>query len=98
MSPELKQQIEHREHVIQKVVEMLISALHLDHSHAEIDPDVPLFGSGLGLDSVDAVEIMVSMESEFGVLLEEHEGILALRTVNSLVEAIINAEPHEYEH
>ena len=98
MSPALQQQIDHREHVTQKVIEMLISALHLDHAATEIDPDVPLFGSGLGLDSVDAVEIMVSMESEFGVLLEEHEGILALRTVNSLVEAIINAEPHEHEH
>lgn len=89
MRPELREAIEQRERVLARVHEMLTTALQLDHEPNEIDPDTPLFGTGLGLDSVDAVEIIVALESEFGVYVEETEGILALRTVNTLADAIL---------
>ncbi|MCG8624435.1 MAG: phosphopantetheine-binding protein [Proteobacteria bacterium] len=89
MRPELKEKIEHRENTLNRVIELLISGLQLDRSYEELDPDTPLFGTGLGLDSVDAVEIVVALESEFGVSLEEGDSMFALRTINSLVDVVL---------
>ncbi len=90
MQPELKEKIEHRENTLNRVIELLISGLQLDRSYEELDPDTPLFGTGLGLDSVDAVEIVVALESEFGVSLEEGDSMFALRTINSLVDVVLS--------
>lgn len=90
MRPELKEKIEQRENALSRVIEMLISGLQLDRSYEELDPDTPLFGTGLGLDSVDAVEIVVALESEFGVSLEEGDSMFALRTINSLVDVVLS--------
>ena len=90
MRPELKEKIEQREDTLARVIEMLISGLQLDRSDEELDPDTPLFGTGLGLDSVDAVEIVVALESEFGVSLDEGDSMFALRTINSLVDVVLS--------
>jgi acyl carrier protein len=90
MRPELRETIEHRENTLNRVIELLISGLQLDRSYEELDPDTPLFGTGLGLDSVDAVELVVALESEFGISLEEGNSMFALRTINSLVDAVLN--------
>jgi len=90
LRPELKEKIEQREDTLTRVIEMLISGLQLDRSYEELDPDTPLFGTGLGLDSVDAVEIVVALESEFGVSLEEGDSMFALRTINSLVDVVLS--------
>jgi acyl carrier protein len=37
----------------------------------EIDSDAPLFGEGLGLDSIDALQLVVAMEKEFGVVVPD---------------------------
>ena len=90
MRPELREKIEHRENTLNRVIELLISGLQLDRSYEELDPDTPLFGTGLGLDSVDAVEIVVALESEFGISLDEGNSMFALRTINSLVDVVLN--------
>ena len=90
MRSELKAQIEQRENMLNRVIELLISDLRLDRSSEELDPDTPLFGTGLGLDSVDAVELVVALESEFGISLAEDDSTFALRTINSLVDAMLN--------
>ena len=90
MRSELKAQIEQRENTLNRVIELLISDLQLDRSSEELDPDTPLFGTGLGLDSVDAVELVVALESEFGISLDEGDSTFALRTINSLVDAVLN--------
>ena len=95
MRPELKKKIEQREKTLNRVVELLISSLQLDHSHEELDPDTPLFGTGLGLDSVDAVEIVVGLESEFGISLDEGDSMFALRTINSLVDVVLSEKEDE---
>jgi len=95
MRHELKEKINQREYVLKRVSEMLISTLDLNCSSEELDPDTPLFGTGLGLDSVDAVVIIVSLESEFGIILDENESLVALRTINSLVDAILDKMNHE---
>ena len=76
--------------MLNRVNELLISALKLDQTSAELDPETPLFGSGLRLDSLDAVELIVELESEFRISISEDEGLLALRTINSLVDMVLS--------
>lgn len=51
-----------------KLKELLIERLKFeDMTPDDIDDDAPLFAGGLGLDSIDALEIVVMLESEFGI-------------------------------
>jgi len=60
------------EELIEKVKQMIIDGLRIeDMTPAEIDSDAPLFGEGLGLDSIDALQLVVSMEKEFGVVVPD---------------------------
>ena len=97
MRPELKEKIERRENTLNRVIELLISGLQLDRSYEELDPDTPLFGTGLGLDSVDAVEIVVALESEFGVSLDDGDSMFALRTINSLVDVVLHQSEDNFD-
>ena len=89
MQPELKIKIEQRENLLNRVRKMLISALHLNASPEELDPETTLFATGLALDSVDAVVIIVELEAEFNISISEEESMLALRTNNSLVDLVL---------
>ncbi len=90
MQTDLKKRIEIRESVMIDVAEILISALHLKFEPCDLDPDTPLFGSGLGLDSVDAVVIIVEHEARLNISISEEEGKKALRTINSLIDLVIS--------
>ncbi|RMG11117.1 MAG: acyl carrier protein [Planctomycetota bacterium] len=70
----------------QRVKEMLVEHLHLRMDPSEIGDDVPLFGDdGLGLDSVDAIEVVAGVEQEFGCsFASEEEARQHLASVNSL--------------
>jgi acyl carrier protein len=74
---------------LDRVRAMLVRQLRLRVREDEIDPDAPLFGSGLGLDSIDAVEVVVSLQTEFGVKLPEDRTATPLRTVNTLVDLVL---------
>lgn len=91
MDTELARTIRRREEALDRIRTILIRSLGVRREPEEIDPDTPLFGTGLGLDSVDAVELVVSAESEFGVRVPD--GPLArtgLRTVNTLVDLVLS--------
>jgi len=91
---ELAAYIARRQEVLAKVRRMLIVSLRLRREADEIDPDTSLFGTGLGIDSLDAVEIVVALEIEFGVKLEDAlQRKLALRSVNALVDLVLDKEP-----
>ncbi len=90
MQTDLKKRIEIRESTMTDVAEILISALHLKFEPGDLDPDTPLFGSGLGLDSVDAVVIIVELESRLNISISEKEGRKALRTINTLIDLVIS--------
>jgi len=58
--------------LIEKVKLMIIDSLRIEGmTPAEIETDAPLFGEGLGLDSIDALQLVVSMEKEFGVVVPD---------------------------
>ena len=54
--------------------EMIIDSLKLEEISAEeIDDDAPLFKAGLGLDSIDALELVVAIEKNFNVIIEDED-------------------------
>lgn len=92
MAANLDEQIRRRLAVLQDVRTMLIEHLRVARGPDEIDPDTPLFGSGLGLDSVDAVELLVCLSADFGVKLpDDAMGRSEMRSVNSLVDLVLAA-------
>jgi len=79
-----------------RIKEMLVKNLMLQTPADQISDDLPLFGpSGLGLDSIDALELVVSMEKTFGVGVPNSEvASKALQTVNSIRDYILEkSEP-----
>ena len=60
------------EELILKLKEEIIEVLNLeDVKPADIDENAPLFGEGLGLDSIDALELIVLMEKNYGIKLKD---------------------------
>ena len=57
-----------------KMAELLVEVLNLEDIEAnEIDPNEPLFGEGLGLDSIDALEIALAVSQEHGVQMQAED-------------------------
>jgi acyl carrier protein len=74
-----------------QIKEMLVKNLMLQITPDQIGDDLPLFGpDGLGLDSIDALELVVSMEKTFGVGVPNSAVAgKALRTVNTIHDYIL---------
>lgn len=70
----------------EKLKQVLIEELNLeDFEPDEIEDDAPLFGDGLGLDSLDAVELVVVIQKHFGVEIKDmEEGRPALQSIDTL--------------
>ncbi len=80
------------EALFEELKEQLIEALNLeDMTPADIDTDAPLFGEGLGLDSIDALEIIIILEKNYGVKLpnaqEARPYFKSIRTLAEFIEA-----------
>lgn len=74
------------------VAELIVSALQLETSAGEIAPDAPLFGEGLGLDSIDALELALAISRAYGFELRSddernHRIFASLRSLSRHVEA-----------
>ena len=57
------------EALLPEVAELIVSALNLDMTASEIEADAPLFGDGLGLDSIDVLEIALVISKRYGFQL-----------------------------
>lgn len=54
-----------------QLAQLLVDSLNLeDVTAAQIDPDAPLFGDGLGLDSIDALELSLAISKQYGFQLK----------------------------
>ncbi len=69
-----------------KLKHLIVEELNIeDVAPQEIEDDEPLFGKKLGLDSIDAVEIVFQVEKTFGVAIKDmKEGRPALQSINTL--------------
>ncbi len=78
------------EQLILELKEHLIEELNLeDITPEEIDAEAPLFGDGLGLDSIDALEIILILEKNYGVrLANTAEAKPVLNSVKTLAEYV----------
>jgi acyl carrier protein len=73
--------------------ELMIAELNLEgKTPADIDDAAPLFGEGLGLDSLDALQLAMSVEERFGVRIPEGEEARSIfASVDALVDHIVRA-------
>ena len=84
--------LERRERALGEVRKLLASIIDFTGNPEDIDPDASLFGAGLGLDSLDAVEILIGLEIDLGIKLEGDDPMrLGLRNVNGVVDAVMRA-------
>jgi len=76
--------------LIEQLKVQLIKQLNLeDMEPDDIDPDEPLFGEGLGLDSIDALELIVLLEKEYGIKIENpKDGQKVFFSVRTMAEFI----------
>ncbi|MCF7708597.1 MAG: acyl carrier protein [Verrucomicrobia bacterium] len=76
----------------QQVKELMVENLMMQVDAESIDDQQPLFGpGGLGLDSVDALQLVVALEKQFGVKIPDANAAQEiLRNVDSIVDAINN--------
>ena len=73
-----------------KLKEQIIEQLNLeDHTVNDIDNDMSLFGEGLGLDSIDALELIVLLENNYNIQLTDPEaGKSVFRSINTMADYI----------
>ena len=76
--------------LISQLKQQIIDVLNLEEMTADdIDANAPLFGEGLGLDSIDALELIVLMEREYGIKLSNPaEGKAIFRSVATIADYV----------
>lgn len=88
MDATLKAQIDERAEVLRVIKDDLITRLNLPYQPEDLHEDISLLGSGLGLDSLDALEVILGIEHSFGVKVEE-DNISILRSINSIADFVL---------
>jgi acyl carrier protein len=56
------------------LAELIVTTLNLEKRPAEFDPEAPLYGEGLGLDSIDILEIALAVSKAYGIRLRSDDG------------------------
>ena len=74
-----------------ELAELIVKALNLEVAAQEIEPDAPLYGEGLGLDSIDILEIALAISKSYGVKVRQDDQnnskiFSSLRALNSYIQ------------
>lgn len=79
------------EELTEKLKKEIIEVLNLEDIKPEdIDVDAPLFGEGLGLDSIDALELIVLLEKNYGIKIEDpKEGRKIFTSIRTMADFIL---------
>lgn len=75
---------------LQEMAALIVETLNLEMAPAEIQPDAPLFGEGLGLDSIDILEVALVVGKKYGVQIkaDSEDNVRIFRSLRSLAEHI----------
>jgi acyl carrier protein len=86
--------VEPKEDLINRIKDLIIQRLKLIEMTPEmIDTDAPLFGEGLGLDSIDALELVLGLEKEFGVIIPDAEvGKKVFQSVRTIAQYVVDEQ------
>lgn len=84
-----KNRLQMRRQICRTLKEKLVENLDIPYSPDDLSDDVSLIGSGLGLDSLDILEIVLCVENNFSVKMPENS-VGVLRSLNTLVDYIIS--------
>ena len=78
--------------LIEKLKQLIVTRLKLaDMTPKMIETDAPLFGEGLGLDSIDALELVLGLEKEFGVVIPDAEvGKKVFQSVRTMAQYVLD--------
>ena len=70
----------------QELAELVVSALNLEIDPSAIDPEAPLYREGLGLDSIDILEVALVVSKRYGFKLkqDDQDNVRIFRSLNSL--------------
>jgi acyl carrier protein len=73
------------------LAELIVTTLNLETRPSEIDPEGPLYGAGLGLDSIDILEIALAISKTYGIRLRSDDGnnqkiFSSLRSLNQHIQ------------
>ena len=87
MDEALRARIAHRKSILAAIKQELVERLQLEFDPAILDDDTFLFGSGLALDSIDAMELIIGPQARYGVELPEGD-LAPMRTINTLADVV----------
>ena len=73
-----------------EVAALLVDALNLDLAAESIDPEAPLYGEGLGLDSIDILEVALVVSQRYGFQLrsDDDENVRIFKSLASLADHV----------
>ena len=76
--------------LMREVAELVVSSLNLDTAATNIQPDEPLYGDGLGLDSIDILEIALVLSKRYGLELraDQEDNTAVFKSLRSLTKHI----------
>lgn len=88
MERSIQATIDKRIAVIKPIKEELIKRLNLPYEPEDLHEDISLFGAGLGLDSLDALEVVLCVENCFKIKIPDNDPSV-LRSINTLADYVL---------
>lgn len=82
------QLVQNRRETVDRLRRVLVESLDLRAEPDEIDADTPLFAVGMGLDSIDALQLILGVEKEFCVTIPPDD-LMIFRSINSIADFLL---------